>query len=532
MNDFKLLIKRDGWIIKNHFVEIKHNPKRLIIYFFYLFWLGSLLFNVLLKQREPMPIPMQFSEQILGAAFVGFSAVFILYFLYRGTTESSTFFSMGDVHLLFPSPVSPKKILLYSMTKQSLVNFFLYGIVILALMPTITNLAKINPDHLPFLYLGYIGMVLSIKPLNFLIFAIGSKYRIQSWLQQGILFLSFIFIAYLGIRVFTAEDLLQGVLQGLNAPFINYLPVIGWSKVVFMTAVTGYSTFSAAALVLQILFLICCIALSYYTADDYYEDTLKATEKRSLHRRRKKGMEKSQPMSLPFLKNKNVIVKKAGTGPWTFLWRSKIEASRSDLHPYLGFRTLIFLLAGLIIGYFSAGHNGGITPLYVANGVIAYLLFIFSASNSGQSELTKPYIYLIPGSNLLKIICSNLTDVLRMTVNIAALNIPLGIMLKAPVYVIAIMIVFGISFYILNLCSNYLSRILFPSAIDQKALYPLFLMLQVLLLLLPGGIVGGALAVIYHNILLAFVGIGIVNIVIIGILLLLSNRIFAKLEWK
>lgn len=88
--------------------------------------------------------------------------------------------------------------------------------------------------------------------------------------------------------IIAAGDLLHGLLQDLNASFIDLLPVIGWSKVVFMTAITGYSTFFTVALVLQLIFLVCCMVLSYYTTDDYYEDTLKATEIRNLRKQQKK----------------------------------------------------------------------------------------------------------------------------------------------------------------------------------------------------------------------------------------------------
>ena len=532
MNEFKLLAKRDGWTIVNHLMEIRNNPKRLVIYLLYIFWLGSLVFNAALRHRNPGEIQLQLGPQILGAVFVGLGTAFILYFLYRGTIESSTFFTLGDVHLLFPAPVSPKKVLLYSMVKQSLVHFFLYGIAILAFMPMITNIVRINLQYLPFMYLGYIGLVLVIAPLNFLVFAVGSKYDIQLRLQQGIFALIVIFILYLVGFIISAGDLLQGLLRGLNAPFFDYLPVIGWSKVVFMTAIAGYSNYSAVALVLQILFLVCCIVLSYYTADDYYEDTLKATEKRSLRKRQKNGVEKGPRFSLPFSKGKNVIVSKVGTGPWAFFWRSKVEYSRSDLHPYLGFWTIIFLLAGIVVGLFAVKQTGGLTPFYIVNGVAAYLIFIFSATNAGQHELTKPYIYLIPGSNLLKIISSNLTDILRMSVNILALNISLGILLNVPLRVIVIMVIFVVSFYTLNLSSSFLTRAIFPNTLDQKALYPLFLMLQFLLLLLPGIIVGGVMASIYQDLLLAFIGISVVNIIIIGVILLLSNAVFIRMEWK
>lgn len=532
MNEFKLLVKRDGWTIVNHILEIRNNPKRLVIYLAYLLWIGSLVFNVVLRYRNLGEMQLQLGPQILGAGFAGLGTAIFLYFLYRGTTESSTFFTMGDVHLLFPAPVSSKKVLLYSMVKQSLLHFFLYGIVILAFMPMIANIARINLQYLPFMYFGYIGLVLAIGPLNFLVFAVGSKYGIQLQLQKGVFVLVIIFILYLVGSIISAGDLLQGLLRGLNASFFDYLPVIGWSKVVFMTAITGYSTFSIVALVLQLLFLICCIVLSYYTADDYYEDTLKATEKRSLRKKRKGGVEKAQRLSLPFNKRKNVIVSKVGTGPWAFFWRSKVENSRSDLHPYMGFWTIIFLLAGIAVGFFGAKNTGGLAPVYIANGVTAYITFIFSAANAGQHELTKPYIYLIPGSNLLKIISSNLTDVLRMGVNILALNISLGILLNVPIQVIVIMVIFVVSFYTLNLSSGFFIRVIFPNTLDQKALYPLFLMLQILLLLLPGLIIGGVMAYVFHDLLPAFVSISVVNIIIIGILLLLSNAVFARLEWK
>ena len=532
MNEFKILAKRDGRIIINHFLEIKSNPKRIVIYLFYLFWIGSLIFNVVLRSRNPAEIQAQLGGQMLGAGFVGFGTAFILFFLYRGTMESSTFFTMGDVHLLFPAPLSPKKILLYSMIKQSLLYFFLYGFVISGLMPMIANTARINLQYLPYMYLGFIGLVLAIRPLDFLVFALGSKYGIQLRLQQGIFLFILLFVLYLVGSIIAAGDLLQGLMQGLNASFIDFLPVVGWSKVVFMTAITGYSTFSIVALVFQLLFLACCIILSYYTADDYYEDTLEATEKRNLRKQQKQGLKKANRLDLPFFKKKKVIVSSKGTGPWALLWRSKVEYSRSDLHPYLGFWTIIFLLAGIVIGFFGAKHTDGIIPVYFANGVIAYLVFIFSASKAGQHELTKPYIYLIPGSNLLKIISSNLTDILRMSVNILALNIPLGILLNAPPQVIVIMVIFVVSFYYLNLSSGFLIRVIFPNAFDQKTLYPLFLMLQIILLLLPGAIVGGGMAFIYQDVLLAFVGISVVNIIIIGVLLLLSNAVFARMEWK
>jgi len=532
MNEFRLLVRKDGWSIKNHFLEIKNNPKRLIIYLLYLVWLSTLVLNAVMNSRHSLPIQGELGPQIIGAGFGGLAVGLVLYFVYQGTRESSTFFTMGDVNLLFPAPVSPKKVLLYSMLKQSLLHFFLYGFMVLALMPMLFNLVKIDMRYFPYLYCGFISLILVIAPLNFLLFSLGSKYGIQTKLQQGITVLAAGFGLYLAGTAIAAGDVWLGLLRGLNAPFFTYLPVVGWSKAMFMTAITGYQPFSSLALLLQAVFLAVCISLAYYAADDYYEDVQKATEKRNLRKKRKEGSEKTRHSSFQLIRGKRVNVGKAGTGPWAMFWRSRVEYSRTDLHPYGGIWTLLFFLVGTVAGLAGAKYAAGLLPLYLANGITAYMLFVFAAANAGQHELTKPYIYLIPGTNWLKIVSSNLTEIIRMGANILALNIPLGILLRVSPGITALMAGFVLSFYVLNLLANYLIRILFPNALDQKALFPLFLMLQILLLVLPGLIVGGIAAAIFRNPLLIFVGIAAVNLVMIGLLLLLSDALFARLEWR
>ena len=150
-----------------------------------------------------------------------------------------------------------------------------------------------------------------------------------------------------------------------------------------MTAVTGYSTYSTVALVLQLLFLVGCIVVSYYTADDYYEDTLGVTERRSLRKKRKDGEEKSESLTLPFYREQS-RGQKSGMGTRASLWSSKVKYRRGDLHPYFGFWTIMFLLTGIVVGFFATKQTGGLTFVYIANGVIAYIIFIFTAAKAGN----------------------------------------------------------------------------------------------------------------------------------------------------
>ncbi len=67
MNEFKLLAQRDGWIIVNHFIEIRRNPRRLLIYLLYIFWIGTLVFNSVIRYQHVSEMQLQSGPQILGA---------------------------------------------------------------------------------------------------------------------------------------------------------------------------------------------------------------------------------------------------------------------------------------------------------------------------------------------------------------------------------------------------------------------------------------------------------------------------------
>ncbi|MTI80414.1 MAG: hypothetical protein FH758_05940 [Firmicutes bacterium] len=531
MNSYIVLLTKDLWVMKNHIREIKENPKRLGIYLLQVMWIGLILFSLVLDGDKPYgKLQTTIGPQIVGSIYFGVMTALLLYNLYRGTKESSTFFSMGDVHLLFPSPISPKKILLYNMIKQSLLMFVIYGVVLFALFPTLTDIVSVNYHYIGFMYMGYVSFVLLFGPLNFLVFAAGTKYKIQSMLRGMIYALIGAVVLYVIGSMVYYDSALQGLMQGLNVWYINYLPVVGWSRAVFMTAITGYSSFSLVALLLQILLIIGTVFYSYRLADDYYEDVLKATEDKGLRIKNKKNIKQNQIPKLRFRKGK-VEVKKVGTGPWAFVWRMMMEYKRTDLHPYFGLVTVLLLVVGITVGYFTKNADTDL-PVYIVNGVLAYVLFILSAVKAGGSELAKPYVFLIPGSYMQKIIAINAMDIIRMAINATIMNLALWIMLKPSLLLMIIMTLFVTSFYILNISSNFVVRLIFPNAIDQKALFPLLILLQVIFLLIPGTIVGGLLAAIFQSALVFFAGVALANLIVISVLLVYANVIFEKLEWK
>lgn len=533
MKNYKPLLKKDLWTFKNHLLQIKRDPKRMIIYIFYLLWFGAIFYNGInaMNRKEISDFNINLGPQIMGSIFILLVTGLLMFSLYQGTKESSTFFNMGDIHFLFPSPISPKKILLYNMIKYSILYLFLYLFVMAAFIPMIANLAKVEFRNLPYMYIGLLSAVIVIEPLRFLIFSIGTKYRIQSFLQRAVYVILGTFVLYILGSIIYHREIVKGVLLALNAPFMEYLPLIGWSKTIFMSSITGFSTYTLVTIVLETILIIACIYFAYYTADDYYEDVIGITEKRTIRKRNKKAGKGEVP-SFFTKRRKNVQVKGKRKGPMALLWKTKVEYHRTDLHAYFSVVTIILFVLGVIAGIIGVRNGADVEMFYIANGALAYIIFIFSVATTANHELTKPYIYLIPGSALKKIIAVHQMDVIRMVINSIIFNVVLGLALNVSISTITILSIFVITFYILSISSNFIVRVIFPSKLDQKVLSLFFMLVQFIFIILPGGIAGIISAVVFDNGLAFFIAVVLVNTIEITILLLLSNVIFMNIEWK
>lgn len=532
MTNYKTLINKDICTLKNHLLEIKRDPKRLIIYLFYIIWIGSVVIGGISSARSQQMTNFKTTvgPQVIGSIFVGLVLTLLIFSIYTGTKESSTFFSMGDVHFLFPSPISPKKILLYSMIKTTIFYSAIYIFTTIALIPAMTNFAKFNFAYIPFTYFGFLSAVILIEPMKFLIFSVGTRYNIKSTLQRITIFFIVGFIVHIIGSIFYHDEIIKGVLLALNAPAIEYIPLIGWSKVVFMTPISGFSNYTIIALILETLLIVLCIYFTYKTADDYYEDVLGITEKKTNKKKRYKSGKNQLPKFL-VRKNKDIEVKGKRKGPMALLWKSKVEYKRTDIHIYFSFMTILLLGLGIIVGIIGLSQEIGFELMFIANGFLAYMIFIFSISTAADHELSKPYIYLIPGSTSKKMVAVHLLDVIRMTINAIVFNVALGIILKASILNTVVLIVFIMSFYILNISSNFIVRVIFPNKVDRKVLTLFFLLIQFLFIILPGAIGGVIGLVIFDTPQAFFIGVVIINLIEISAMLMLSNVIFKNVEW-
>ncbi|MBS4538723.1 hypothetical protein GOQ27_09625 [Clostridium sp. D2Q-11] len=529
----KLLLKRDLWAIKNHIVEIKRNPKRLIIYLLYILWIGSLVFNSIIANDNAggFDIPRQNAIEYISAGYFVLISILFIYNLIKGLHESSTFFNVGDINFLFPAPVSSKKILLYNIIRKTLLNLILVGFIVIGVLPLIIQMVEIEIEYLPYLYMSLVGFALTLEPLKFALFALSTRYNKKTLINNIVYLLLSIFIGFILIGTFREGNLLSNILDTLNDSRLDYIPILGWSRQAFLIPIVGYSFTRMLYTILIYLAVIILIFLAYILGDDYYEDVADITREREAKKRRKKGLDKGNNKIKFFNKKGNINVKGRKNGVWSLLWKSKVEYKRSDIHEYLSITSLAFLALGIGIGLYTQFRSGGFL-IPTLTGGLAYFMFLMSARRARDSELSKPYIYLIPGSFISKILAISSLDFIRMMINGALLYVPLILITDLPFMNGFIYWLFLISFYGLNLASNFLIRVLFPDSLDKKALFPLFLMLQTIVLLIPGFIIGGILAAIFGGVLYMYLGFFISNAILISVFIFLSNRVFEKLEWR
>ena len=537
MKTYKLLLQKDLWTIKNIVLEIRQNPKRLISYALFGLWIVYMVFqykktNV---KNDIESIDPENGPLIVGGAILVISAFLLFYFLNKGTKESTTFFRMGDVNILFPSPVSPRQILLYYILKRSLFNLAFSSFIIIYLIPTIEREAHATFDHnyTYFSYLGFSAFMLSMAPLQLLIFSVGTKYKITEKIKQGLYALTALFVMYVFVVVFLdAEGIYKGFLKGFNYPFLNYIPVFGWLKLSFMTPITGYTVWTLMALIWQFVFFGLIVLACYLTADDYYEDVIGITEKKDLLIKQQSGKEKKDYNVVLFNENKEVHVEFKGSGAKAFILKSLIELKRMDMHPFYSLQSITFAIIGLGGGYMCNANNWGINGILVINAMVAYFLLLIFSSTSSQNEFSKPYIYLIPASNFQKIIYGYSIQTIRMGISIIVMNFFLVLLTWQAWYWLVLLSVFMITFYIINILISLLIRMLLPNMIDQKVFFPVIFLLQVFIIVIPPLIAGIIAGTIFKSVIAIVLGITLANLFISLILLILSEQMMGRVELR
>jgi len=537
MSDYWVMLRLDFRKLVNYVVEIRRTPKKLISYALFLAWLGVIFVPQFMGNRRSMALQMNPTTiHVILGIYVLLIGALIFSTLFSSLKKLYYTFSMGDVNLLFPSPLEPQRILFWSMLKKIPASLLQTVLPVLFLTPMLLNLG-VKTQGLFFIYVSFTSLAVIISPLAFLVFLLSVRYQRQGRVQS-VLIGSVVWLVGSWLWQVRGSNSVLDLLTGYQAVGIWQFPVVGWILRLAYAGFNGANSATYWGLLGMVLTLIFVNVAVYRLAKDYYEDVLGHAEKMDKARKQARNGRPQFSEAFAKLSRKNkVAVQGTYLESKAFLFKQIVSYRSTGFNEYIGRLALVALAAGLIVGFLVSqkGIMGPSMGLFTINGGIAYILILSSSASPVSAELALPYIYVLPGTFYKKVLALNALPVLRFALNIFLMNLTYTLMAKGDMklWVTAVtisLIMITLHFAMSN--SVIIGNVLLPSALDRKIFYPLMLMIQILVIVIPAGLIGGGLYLIFRSELALELGIIVANVGVGFLLLGFSEKLFSYIEMR
>ena len=453
----------------------------------------------------------------LVALATGLFLFIFLFTVWNGFSKGGSIFSLSDVNLIFPAPISRTRALFYGLFRQISVTL-LVGLFIFSQYGWLYGVYGISMGTMGVVFLYYVvsiflGQVAAMTIYSFT----SSRPRVQR-LIQGLLL-----AALVGLALWLAwgmwmepENHLQGLVEAAVSLTVRLFPVGGWLGWSF-SACLGLGAWWPGLVLCLAFFLLLLFLLTHFD-QDWYEDVLRTAElAQSAIAAKKEGTRESVPGKVKV----GATGMKGGWGASAFYYKHKIENRRGGFF-LLPPVSLIFAVVMIVFAYFT--RSGGILPVFFLS---VYLQLFSSGQSRLNRELLKPFVYLVPEPPFAKLL-QCLRELLPATlIEAVVIFVPVGLILLLDPAAILMCIFARMSYALLFQSGNLLLE-RFWSGAPKAVIFFLYFLILILLTLpgvlvalllmvglaLPFGIVGGLLTA------------GIVNIpVALGLLYLMRNML-------
>ncbi|MBU3106675.1 putative ABC exporter domain-containing protein [Clostridium gasigenes] len=541
MKDLKILLYLDFLKIKNGLLDAIHNPliflKRFgpAIFFlvFFLIFSGNYS-NADNSSNITFTISNIVYTQVLGGIAIFASILILGVFSFYLCDYTPKNFTLSDIQYLFPSPLNNKIILFYSMVKSAIKGvgmFFLSIIFLIVILVSKTNISLVGLIPVA---IGFFFILLFFISLSYLLFAIKVKTGLEKELKlisrifTGLLF---ILISYYIYKLYTYGFDISLFLKDIGSSYLISIPII-----------SSISKFSSLILmqtlvppILDLIFLLSLIILNSYIFTilnvDYYEDI--ANSVADLNEKIKvakasRGFNYNTQVENKIKKVNIGISSKERTGVMALYWKCSVARKRrqTSIKKYLVFALNIAISIG---GAYATLKGYQLIALVSISVSTLYGVLIFTAASELPRELKNLYIYLIPGSPIAKIFATLLDEILLLVIRITIMFVP-SIVLRHEYLIL------GIGIYIITILTTFVLRmqnlvmiLLLPREEDVGP-GMLSILFSMIIVMVPVGITVLTYS-ITTNPYIAFGALTIVISIYFGLLMLLCNTLFNKIEY-
>jgi hypothetical protein len=545
MNEFKLLLRKDIFILINNIKLILKNPLRLLPYafvigyfsFFY-FRRGSKSGEIDTSQVEDLKDAagqieeVNFAIQNISGGLTLLALIFLMFKLYQSTKKNVSFFSMADVNLLFTSPASASNILLYYMVRAIIPatgGAFLFTMYSTA---QLNELYDLNIVNLGIMSMGIMLFFFILSPIRFLIYTLNTKYNILPFIKNGVFGLGIILGLMVLIPGLMAEKFWQGMFEWIGSAWFDFFPLVGWSRGIL--TYLGHEKIGIAMGFISVYFLsfILIVQVVLSNAGTYYEDVLESTKSNEEIKEKARGKREASESTLSLNAKKKLEIKDFGQGAVALYWRNYVNGARQDFHPLFGVYGLAF--AGIAIIFAGLSHFDWFSHKVIYGYMLTTIVIYFFAGmgRTNVGDLKKPYFILIPATwsskfwNLIKLdIYQTLIFALILIIpTVLIANLSLGLIILFPVCMVM--------FYSTGFSIALTTAVGFDEGWDRKLIKPLIIGGVFFFGIAPALGAGFIAYIISQQFVYALLGTCIGLSIVAAIMLHVTLDIISRLEFK
>lgn len=414
-----------------------------------------------------------------------FAIIFALYFsialitMLNGLNRGASFFSMADVNMLFPAPVSSRKILLYGMLRQ-LGTIFFMGFFILFQYGWMHTTYGVSFGFILLVLAFFIGVIFCAQLTALVVYSItnGSdeKRRLARIIILAVAAASVIFCIWPYVANFAGDSSITALATAASRPAVNYIPIAGWMRALLVGTAQGELGTALLGAGLTVAYIGAFLALLLGVNAEYYEDVLSATETSfSAITAQKEGkLQENTPNKIRVGK----VGLGRGQGAWAFYFKHLIENRRASVI-FIEPTNLIYYGMAILFAFI---FNDSI---YFAFGMSLYFMLFETFTSRWVRELLLPFIYMVPEPPFKKLVALSAESVRKNALLSIGLMVIIGIITKANPLVVAALTLIRICFSLLIISCNFLADRLFGS-IPGRTMQFLLFFLVVIVVAIPG----------------------------------------------
>lgn len=504
--------------IKNSLLDLKRKPAKLIAYivFFIIISIG-LVFNRNNSNPHTVLNPRLYNT-IVGLVILIFTAPS----LYSSINNGATFFRGADINLVFTSPTSPQKVLVYGFIKQIYASFFAVFFIFFQ-GPTLYSFSNIKSYGITVIVFGLFIMLIFNSILKILLYSIASiNEKNKSILKNIFKIIGLVIVIAYFIQLYITKSPGKAIISILNSSVISYIPVYGWVREIIISSMNGINTVFFVYITLIVASGALCSYLIHSIKLDYYEDVLASTELKETAISATRRGEKIYIQTGKKPRVRIVQYTKKGRFASAIFWRQILEYKKTGF-AFINIGSILYVILSITAGLYSPIKN----LTFVLGGTI-YLQLIFTFTSKWQKDLSNPYIYILPDHAFKKVIYSTIVDNIKNLINGIIVFTITGILFKSSIFFILLNLIAFVAVGSLFIYGGILTRRILGAG-DNIIFTTLIRMVILIIIIIPGVVI---LASLYSfvGIFIAYMAFITYNILFSSLIILLGKGVFENIE--